>query len=253
MKMVKKIDPVKKSEFEKQFIILNFLFTIINTYSVIFLIRLYLPAVHGTCNVVDSGSVLNMFCFAQKKELPSIDCEKEIKKHSDSFYHNQRISIGCMSEIINYFGSYIIITLLIGIIRFLINKVKSKRLLIKNKKRKEKFKTFYHKKLLKLNKLFKFLKTQNEFLATSKTLDKNQKVNSNNMQTSINDFTNFQTNDEESKKLLLSNNIESFQNMSSNVLYSENATEVNEPNKNPIENYKSNNIMANSLKKKSNQ
>jgi hypothetical protein len=150
-----------------------------------------------------------------------------------------------MSEIQNYFASYIILNLLINGLRLIVNKIKSRKILKEKSIREKKFEKFYSNKTSK----FKRIQTLNrskttlnqskpQFQSTIMDFDKREKLEYG--QTSL---TNFQTNDEESRKLQISGNVESLKDFPSSInqLSSENATELNQPNQNPIEKFKKDN------------
>ena len=49
--LIKWVDPIRKSDFEKQLVLINILFLIINHFSILILIRVYLVNVHGKCTL----------------------------------------------------------------------------------------------------------------------------------------------------------------------------------------------------------
>lgn len=175
--MVKKVDPISKTQFERQIIILNFLFTVFNHFAIIFLIRIYLANIYKQCNLVNPDDVLKILCKQQYS--PNIlMCTDEVQHDSEYFYHVQKISIGCMSEIKNYFGSYIVINFVISIIRIIFTNLQKKKIYRKQAQDKKEFEEFYALKA----RFFEKYKTQ-------KTMKLNQSKKQETL-LDLNDFTN---------------------------------------------------------------
>lgn len=122
--LIKWVDPIKKSTFEKQLVIINLLFIIFNHFGMIFLIRLYLPLRFGTCSVMmNEHEKLFEKVILQTGVLSQIEQE---------YYDWQKINLGCFQEMRNFFGSYIILNFLLSVFRTIYMKVRVSKLKKRN-------------------------------------------------------------------------------------------------------------------------
>lgn len=165
--MVKKIDPIWKSEFEKQFIVLNFIFTIFNHFGVIFLIRFYLPLRYGSCNIKAQDKILAILCDELSQTTAGVDCTGDVPLENDTNALNLlNLGFGCASEIKDYFGTYVIVNLVISLGRMFYVKIHTNKIKKKKTQLDKQFRKFYKKK----STYFETMKS----LRSKKTFDKSQ-------------------------------------------------------------------------------
>lgn len=150
---VRQIDPVSKIQFERYLIILNFIFSVSNHFAVLLLIRLYIPIMHDKCNLIFSDNILKQHCEELQLDDPTLDCGDSLQTDQYNNYHLQKMSIGCMAEIKNFYGTYVIVFLLLSLIRLCISARKKKLLFKQQNEKRQTFKQFYEQKYTLFNKI----------------------------------------------------------------------------------------------------
>ena len=131
VRLVNYIDPITKSEFEKQIVMLNLIFIILNHFSPMILIRIFLVEMYGKCNYSLSPNDRAYEHIKKLEEAKNIN--KTLNVDQEAFLTKQTIALGCIREIQAFFTVYIIMNFLLSILRVIIMRIKVKKLKAKNK------------------------------------------------------------------------------------------------------------------------
>jgi hypothetical protein len=142
--LIKWVDPIKKSDFEKQLVLLNLLFIIMNHFGMIILIRTYLPFRFGQCSVL-----MSTYDKVYDKVILQLGTLSTVEQN---FYDSQKISLGCGAEIRTFFASYTVMNFLLSVIRVIYTKVRVKKLKKNYENLKETLIKAATKKMLQLKK-----------------------------------------------------------------------------------------------------
>lgn len=117
--LIKWVDPIKKSDFEKQLVLINLVFIIINHFGIFGLILVYLRLRFNQCSVL-----MVPYDKVYDKVKLQIGLVNQVEQ---SYFEFQNVLQGCFQEVRTFFASYIIMNFLLSIIRVCYMKIRVKK------------------------------------------------------------------------------------------------------------------------------
>lgn len=120
LSILKWVDAIKKSTFEKQLVLLSILFMIMNHFSPMVLIRIYLVARYGQCSLKDDLTSTKDQTYAWVQQNFSTNVDPAVKTE---FLESQAIALGCGREMRLFFTTYIIMNFFLSVVRTIHTKI----------------------------------------------------------------------------------------------------------------------------------